>query len=388
MIYFFAGFEAASQDILEYVGQEAASEDAEKEAKSETLEYRDRFMDVCSNVSFAKVGKAAAQAMSALQTRTQTAACRALALIASVLGAFYNPVYGVALLITAVVLWKIGPGILAYISGTRKEAPLPPLQKPEFCLEKIVQMSEDPEEVLNQLVKRVDGTELRGIEDCRIPSFFEAAEDEGPSYYRGVDAQNRPFYAYKYGTAQELIRGVEVVYKEVDGVWKAGGWIVAPSSSQASANIVLKYEPASVLEGVFQHYKGVELMGVEDCTTHPFGNGCFKGVDSQGRPYYAFQLFYKNAETDETSTDIEVVYQETGVWKASKKALFFNEGRLDREAVPQIIFRLLAQVGPELIFPNVVSWTSCSFKPVFDRKSTARVPLGPPFPELFPTARH
>ncbi len=44
-MYFFAGFEAASQDILEYVGQEAASEDAEKEAKSETLEYRDRFRD-------------------------------------------------------------------------------------------------------------------------------------------------------------------------------------------------------------------------------------------------------------------------------------------------------------------------------------------------------
>ncbi len=39
-MYFFAGFEAASQDILEYVGQEAASE----EAKSETLEYRDRFI--------------------------------------------------------------------------------------------------------------------------------------------------------------------------------------------------------------------------------------------------------------------------------------------------------------------------------------------------------
>ncbi len=47
-MYFFAGFEAASQDILEYVGQEAASEDAEKEAKNETLEYRDRFICVSS----------------------------------------------------------------------------------------------------------------------------------------------------------------------------------------------------------------------------------------------------------------------------------------------------------------------------------------------------
>ena len=43
-MYFFADFEVASQDILEQVGQEAASKDAEKDAKSEVLEYRDRFI--------------------------------------------------------------------------------------------------------------------------------------------------------------------------------------------------------------------------------------------------------------------------------------------------------------------------------------------------------
>jgi hypothetical protein len=35
-MYFFADFEAASQHILNKVGQEAASEDAEKDAKSKT----------------------------------------------------------------------------------------------------------------------------------------------------------------------------------------------------------------------------------------------------------------------------------------------------------------------------------------------------------------
>jgi len=41
---FFADFKVASRDILEKVGQEAALEDAEKDAKSEVLEFRDRFI--------------------------------------------------------------------------------------------------------------------------------------------------------------------------------------------------------------------------------------------------------------------------------------------------------------------------------------------------------
>jgi hypothetical protein len=43
-MYFCADFETASQGILEQVGQEADSKDAEKDAKSEVLEYRDRFI--------------------------------------------------------------------------------------------------------------------------------------------------------------------------------------------------------------------------------------------------------------------------------------------------------------------------------------------------------
>lgn len=43
-MYFSVDFEATSQDILEKVGQEVASEDAEKDAKSEVLEYRGRFI--------------------------------------------------------------------------------------------------------------------------------------------------------------------------------------------------------------------------------------------------------------------------------------------------------------------------------------------------------
>jgi hypothetical protein len=43
-MYFFEDFEAALRGILEQVGQEAASKDAEKDAKSEVLEYRDRFI--------------------------------------------------------------------------------------------------------------------------------------------------------------------------------------------------------------------------------------------------------------------------------------------------------------------------------------------------------
>jgi hypothetical protein len=43
-MYFFAEFKAASQDILEQVGQEAALKDAEKDAKSEVSLFRDRFM--------------------------------------------------------------------------------------------------------------------------------------------------------------------------------------------------------------------------------------------------------------------------------------------------------------------------------------------------------
>jgi hypothetical protein len=41
-MYFFADFKAASRDILGEVGQEAALEDAEKDAKSELLVLRDR----------------------------------------------------------------------------------------------------------------------------------------------------------------------------------------------------------------------------------------------------------------------------------------------------------------------------------------------------------
>jgi len=41
---FCADFEATSQHILSKVGQEVASEDAKKGAKSKVLEYRDRFM--------------------------------------------------------------------------------------------------------------------------------------------------------------------------------------------------------------------------------------------------------------------------------------------------------------------------------------------------------
>jgi hypothetical protein len=33
--------------MLEKIGQEAASKDAEKDAKSEILEYRDRFYNQC-----------------------------------------------------------------------------------------------------------------------------------------------------------------------------------------------------------------------------------------------------------------------------------------------------------------------------------------------------
>jgi hypothetical protein len=43
-MYFFEDFEAALRGILEQVGQKAASKDAEKDAKSEVLEYRDRFV--------------------------------------------------------------------------------------------------------------------------------------------------------------------------------------------------------------------------------------------------------------------------------------------------------------------------------------------------------
>ena len=43
-MHFLSDFEAASQDILEEVGQEAASEYGEKGAKSEYKEYWDRFM--------------------------------------------------------------------------------------------------------------------------------------------------------------------------------------------------------------------------------------------------------------------------------------------------------------------------------------------------------
>ena len=43
---FFADFKSASQDILGKVGQEADLEDAEKGAKSEILELRDRFISV------------------------------------------------------------------------------------------------------------------------------------------------------------------------------------------------------------------------------------------------------------------------------------------------------------------------------------------------------
>ncbi len=41
---FFADFKTASQDILEQVDQEAALEDAEKDAKSEYLEFWDGFI--------------------------------------------------------------------------------------------------------------------------------------------------------------------------------------------------------------------------------------------------------------------------------------------------------------------------------------------------------
>ena len=43
-MYFFADFKVASQDILGKVGQEAAFKGAEKDAKSELLELRDRFI--------------------------------------------------------------------------------------------------------------------------------------------------------------------------------------------------------------------------------------------------------------------------------------------------------------------------------------------------------
>ena len=41
---FFADFKAASKDILGQVDQEAALEDAKKDAKSELLALRDRFI--------------------------------------------------------------------------------------------------------------------------------------------------------------------------------------------------------------------------------------------------------------------------------------------------------------------------------------------------------
>jgi hypothetical protein len=43
-MYFFAASEATSQYILNKVGQEVASEDAEKDAKRKVLEYWNRFI--------------------------------------------------------------------------------------------------------------------------------------------------------------------------------------------------------------------------------------------------------------------------------------------------------------------------------------------------------
>jgi hypothetical protein len=51
-MYFFADFEADSQDILRKVGQEAAFKDAEKGAKNELLELRDRFIHQPISVLF------------------------------------------------------------------------------------------------------------------------------------------------------------------------------------------------------------------------------------------------------------------------------------------------------------------------------------------------
>ena len=43
-MHFFTYFNAASQDILEKVGQEAALKDVEKGAKRKCLKFADRFM--------------------------------------------------------------------------------------------------------------------------------------------------------------------------------------------------------------------------------------------------------------------------------------------------------------------------------------------------------
>ncbi len=53
-MYFFADLKTASQDILEEVGQEAVFKDAEKDAKSELLPLRDRFMTkhLCNEIFF------------------------------------------------------------------------------------------------------------------------------------------------------------------------------------------------------------------------------------------------------------------------------------------------------------------------------------------------
>jgi len=48
---FFTSFRAASQDILEKAGQEAALKDRGKDSKSMFLEYRDRFKVTVNNLA-------------------------------------------------------------------------------------------------------------------------------------------------------------------------------------------------------------------------------------------------------------------------------------------------------------------------------------------------
>ncbi len=126
---------------------------------------------------------------------------------------------------------------------------------------------------------------------------------------------------------------------------------------------------AKVLEDIFERSKGVELIDIKNCTEHLFDiseeGGCFKGVDSQDRLYYAFRLFYKDDQTGGTSTGIEVIYQDAskGIWQCGSKnpILFKNKG--GGTILPMAAFVFLAQKEEDYVFKSKTSLMSCSFKP-------------------------
>ncbi len=160
-----------------------------------------------------------AAVQSAKVSRMAKVAFGALTLAASASVGYYNPVRGIALLASAFIAWNVCSRILACFSKVQPEATKPEQSQSPLAPVAPATVVSNPEPIilkmpdLERMVQALRGETLTGVEDCTTYAF--PTKEEGICY-KGVDGQNRAFYAfqlfYKEKGSQEITTGMEVIY--------------------------------------------------------------------------------------------------------------------------------------------------------------------------------